>query len=145
MDTIENEIIRIIDRYRAAVRNRDAEAFMALYSPDVRVLDLWETWVHDTLTWKESVRQWFAGLNEETVHVDAEAVQMRSAHGMAMASAIMTYAAVSPAGETLRSMQNRLTWVLMQQGNAWLIVHEHTSVPIDPHGLKAIMQCAPRP
>lgn len=31
MDTIQSAIIRIIDRYRAAVRHRAAEVFIALY------------------------------------------------------------------------------------------------------------------
>lgn len=140
MTSIEAEIVRIIDRYREAVRSRDAQAFMALYSEDARLFDLWETWIHDKESWKESVRQWFSGLGEETVVVDADAAEVRAGQSIAMASAVMTYAAVSPEGETLRSMQNRLTWVLKRQDDAWLIVHEHTSVPIDPQGLAAIMR-----
>ena len=49
------------------------------------------------------------------------------------------YTAISPTGEELRSMQNRLSWVLKSEGGQWLIIHEHTSVPIGPD-LKGLLQ-----
>ena len=44
----------------------------------------------------------------------------------------MVYAAIDPKGTELRSMQNRLTWVLKPEGDGWKIPHEHTSVPLGP-------------
>ena len=35
-------------------------------------------------------------------------------------------------------MQNRFTWALKLEGNAWKIVHEHTSTPISSNDTKAI-------
>ena len=40
----------------------------------------------------------------------------------------------------MRSMQNRLTWVLMRTDGGWLIVHEHTSVPISFSDTRGILQ-----
>ena len=48
-----------------------------------------------------------------------------------MASAFVTYTGLSASGEALRSMDNRLTWVLRSEKGAWKITHEHTSAPVD--------------
>jgi ketosteroid isomerase-like protein len=37
-------------------------------------------------------------------------------------------------------MQNRFTWVLRRDGDAWRVVHEHTSVPVSLDHAKAILQ-----
>ena len=58
-------------------------------------------------------------------------------------SATVTYAAVSATGEKLRSMQNRLTWGLRRNGQAGVVLHEHTSVPIGFDDMKAILQRPP--
>ena len=60
-------------------------------------------------------------------------------HDLATLSARATYAAISAAGEELRAMQNRLTWVLGIEEGAWKIVHEHTSVPIGFKDLKGLL------
>ena len=50
-------------------------------------------------------------------------------------SAFTTYAAVAPDGTELRSMNNRLTWVLRKDGDGtWKIAHEHTSAPAGAEG-----------
>jgi len=57
-----------------------------------------------------------------------------------MVSAIVTCAVVSAGGEHLRSMQNRISWVLRTSGHNLRIVHEHTSAPIDFNESKAILK-----
>jgi ketosteroid isomerase-like protein len=59
-------------------------------------------------------------------------------------SGIVTYAALSVQGEQLRSMQNRLTWVLKTSGHVLRIVHEHTSAPVGFEDAKAILSRADR-
>jgi len=50
-------------------------------------------------------------------------------------SAFTTFAAESPDGTELRSMNNRLTWILRKDaGGAWKIAHEHTSAPVTEEG-----------
>ena len=45
------------------------------------------------------------------------------------------YRGLSADGEELRSMNNRLTWVLRKDANGvWKIVHEHTSAPAGDEG-----------
>jgi ketosteroid isomerase-like protein len=53
----------------------------------------------------------------------------------AAVSAFTSYAAVSPDGSELRSMNNRLTWILRRDAEgSWKIVHEHTSAPTGEGG-----------
>lgn len=37
----------LLDRYAAAARAKDAEAFLSLYADDVRTFDLWSAWSYD--------------------------------------------------------------------------------------------------
>ena len=44
-------------------------------------------------------------------------------------------------GKELRSMDNRITWVLRKNSEgAWKIVHEHTSAPVDFETGKATLR-----
>jgi len=72
--------------------------------------------------------------------VTAHDVRTQVAGDMAMLSASLTYAAVDAGGQPLRSLDNRLTWVLRQRGGRWLVVHEHTSVPLAHEDGKGIVK-----
>ena len=66
-------------------------------------------------------------------------VRVLAGQPIAVLDAIVTYAAESTKGEALRSMQNRITWVLRETGHVLRIVHEHTSAPIGFEDSKAIL------
>jgi uncharacterized protein (TIGR02246 family) len=132
--------IDILERYAAAVLAKDVGAFIALYSPDVRVFDAWGCWSYEgAAAWREAARQWFASLANESVAVSAQEVRVTGGQDAALLSAIVTYASISPAGERLRAMQNRLSWGLARHGDSWRIVHEHTSAPIGFDDMKGIL------
>ena len=124
MSDTEKEVRRIIAAYEAAVFARDAEAFMRLYHPAVRVFDAWGVWLHEgAQAWRIAVEGWFASLASERVRVGFSEIQTVAEQGMAVVSAIVTYAAESAEGEPLRSMQNRLTWVLRESAHVFRIAH----------------------
>jgi len=127
----------MLDSYAAAVRAKDVDAFVGLYADDVRNFDLWSEWSYDG---KEALRgmvaEWFGSLDDdEVVAVSFDEVRSQSGDDVAAVSAFTTFAAVSPDGEELRSMNNRLTWVLRKDADgAWKIAHEHTSAPAGEEG-----------
>ena len=82
---------------------------------------------------------WFASLGSERVKVSFSELQSTADHTVAAVSAIVTYAAESAQGEPLRSMQNRITWVLRESGHVIRIAHEHTSAPVGFEDSKAIL------
>ena len=140
MSDIEKQVSRVMRSYEAAVFARDPEAFMRLYHPAVRVFDAWGVWLYrDAGAWKTAVEGWFASLGSERVRVSFAEVQTLGEQALATVSAIVTYAAESAQGESLRSMQNRMTWVLRETGHVFRIVHEHTSAPIGFEDFKAIL------
>jgi len=126
----------LLDRYAAAARAKDAEAFLDLYADDVRSFDLWGVWSYDG---KDALRgmvgEWFGSLpDDETVVVRFDEIRTETGADVAAVTAFTTFAAETPDGTELRSMNNRLTWILRRDGDGWKIVHEHTSAPAGDDG-----------
>ncbi len=127
----------MLSAYADAVRAKDVDAFVGLYADDVRNFDLWEQWSYDG---KDALRgmvaEWFGSLaDDEQVAVTFDEVRSQAGPDVAAVSAFTTFAAVSPDGTELRSMNNRLTWVLRKETDgSWKIVHEHTSAPAGDEG-----------
>jgi uncharacterized protein (TIGR02246 family) len=120
------EIDSLPAAYAAAVGGKDVDAFAALYAEDVRVFDLWGSWSYDGLAaWRNAAEEWFRSLGDERVAVHFAEARV----GERSLSAFVTYRGLSAAGEDLRAMVNRLTWVLERRDDEWKIVHEHTSAP----------------
>ena len=141
MSDIDRPIARVLESYEAAVHAKDVAAFMRLYDPAVRVFDAWGVWSYEGAdAWQIAVEGWFTSLGSERVKVTFDDVQTSVGRDSAVVSAIVTYASVSAQGETLRAMQNRLTWALRTIGHVPRIVHEHTSAPIGFSDSKAILQ-----
>jgi uncharacterized protein (TIGR02246 family) len=127
----------MLDAYAAAVRAKDAEAFLSLYADDVRNFDLWERWSYDGKhELRAMVTEWFGSLpDDETVEVSFDEIHTQAGEDVAAVTAFTTFAAVTPDGQELRSMNNRLTWVLCKDADgAWKIAHEHTSAPAGDGG-----------
>lgn len=131
MSDIDSRIIRVCDSYKRAVYEKDVEAFVGLYHQEARVFDTWEVWSYEGVGERRKViEEWFSSLGDERVGVTFDRIHAMVVHGLATVSARVVYAGLSAEGKELRSMQNRLTWVLKPEGDAWKIIHEHTSVPI---------------
>ena len=120
--------------YIAAARSKDVDAMVALYAEDIREFDMWGDWNRDGIaTLRKAVESWFGGVAaDETVQVSFSDITSQTGPDLAAAQAIVTFAATTPSGEILRSMQNRLSWVAAKRSEGWRIVHQHTSSPIDP-------------
>lgn len=131
MSNIDPSFLRICDDYQRAVYEKDVMAFLGLYHAEARVFDTWGVWSYEGVGERRKViEKWFSSLGEERVRVTIDRVQASGGQELATLSARVIYAALSAAGDELRAMQNRLTWVLKSQGGEWKIMHEHTSVPI---------------
>jgi ketosteroid isomerase-like protein len=138
---LDKDLARVLGNYAAAVLAKDVAALLRLYDPGVRVFDAWGLWSYEGAeAWQRAVEAWFTSLGSERVKVSFDDVQATAGREMSSVSAIVTYAGLSAAGEPLRSMQNRITWVLRTTGHVPRIVHEHTSAPIGFDDMKAILQ-----
>jgi uncharacterized protein (TIGR02246 family) len=126
----------MLDAYSAAVRAKDVDGFVGLYADDVRTFDLWSVWSYDGKdAFREMVAEWFGSLGDDVVAVSYDEVRTQAGEDVAGLSAFLTFRGLSAEGEELRSMNNRLTWVLRKEGDgAWKIAHEHTSAPAGDEG-----------
>ena len=125
----------ILAAYVAAVRAKDVEAFLALYADDVRTFDLWSVWTYDGKpALRAMVEEWFGSVGTDTIGVEFDEVRTEVGDEVAAVSAFTTFRGISAEGEELRSMNNRLTWILRRDGDGWKIVHEHTSAPAGEGG-----------
>jgi uncharacterized protein (TIGR02246 family) len=122
-----------LQAYTDAVYAKDADAFVAVFDDDVRVFDMWGRWSHDGIEeWRENAVNWFDSLGDERVRVEFDDVESIVGEDIAVAHAFVTFTGLSAEGEALRSLNNRLTWVLRRTDDgSWKVVHEHTSAPAD--------------
>jgi uncharacterized protein (TIGR02246 family) len=135
------EVESLFETYKNAVFQKDVEAFAAIFDSSVRVFDMWVLWSYDGLDdWKEMAKEWFGSLGNERVVVNFEDIQIEAADEMALATAYVRFAAISETGEELRYLQNRLTWVARIKEGRWIIIHQHTSSPIDFETMKVILK-----
>jgi uncharacterized protein (TIGR02246 family) len=127
---------QMLEAYAAAVRAKDVDAFVALYEDDVRTFDLWSQWSYDgKAALRGMVEEWFGSLGTDTVEVEFAEVRTQAGEDVGALSAFLTFRGLSAEGEELRSMNNRLTWVLRKDADgAWKIAHEHTSAPAGEGG-----------
>lgn len=140
MADLEQSTNRLLAAYKTAVHDRDIDAFMRLYDPKVRVFDAWGIWLYeDAERWQRAVEAWFGSLGTERVVVSFDDVMTWGDDNLASLSAVVTYASVSAQGEPLRSMQNRLSWLLKTRSHQLRVLHEHTSAPIGFDDMKAIL------
>jgi ketosteroid isomerase-like protein len=81
------------------------------------------------------VTEWFGSLGDDVVEVEHDDVRTQAGEDVAALSTFLTFRGLSAAGEELRSMNNRLTWVLRRGADgSWKIAHEHTSGPAGDGG-----------
>lgn len=133
-----------------AVYAKDLEAYLELYDEHVLVFDMWQEWSYEGLAaWRTMVTGWFGGLGVDRDVVTFRDTTVEIAGDLGYVTAIARFAAVSEAGEELRFLDNRLTWVIRRSGSSgpsgssggsWKIVHQHTSGPIDFNTMKVVLQ-----
>lgn len=137
-------ILAVADRYVRAVYDKDVEAFVALFDEQVRIFDMWNVWEYrGRSAWRDMVEEWFRSLGSDRVAVTFDEWEITVHERFASASAFVRYAAESADGKQLRSMQNRLSWVLQRRDDLWLVIHEHSSGPASFENGKVMMSRPP--
>lgn len=135
------EVEALFETYKNAVFQKDVEAFTALFDEKVRVFDIWVLWTYDGLAaWRDMAKDWFSSLGTDRVVVTFDDIQIETDGGLATATAYVRFAAISEKGEELRYLENRLTWVARKKDGTWVIIHQHTSSPIDFKTMKVILK-----
>jgi uncharacterized protein (TIGR02246 family) len=133
------DILALFIFYRDSVYAKDPGGLASIYDADVRVFDMWSgASVRGKAAFLKSTERWFSSLGGEKVVVGFSEIEAEAEGGIAFASANVSFKAIDENGNQLRGMTNRLTWNLVRRDGSWLIIHQHTSVPIDPGTVKAV-------
>ena len=126
----------VLENYKTSVSERDVEKFLRSYSEKIDLYDCWTKWECNGLKeWRKSVESWFQELSEEGLNLKVTFSDMSIEEGesVAFAKCAITYVAyVQSSSEILRQITNRFTFGLCKVDESWQIVHEHSSLPIDP-------------
>jgi len=135
-----NELRSLFETYKKTVYEKDIDGFLAIFDEHLQVFDMWGRWSYQGLqAWREMAKGWFTSLGIERVVVEFDGSEATVMGDMGVATAFVIYTGVSAEGRKLRSLQNRLTWVVLKKNGVWKVIHEHTSAPIDHSTLKAIL------
>jgi ketosteroid isomerase-like protein len=127
----------IVEKYKQAVWDRDAEALVGLYAEDARVFDLWERWAYESRAeWAKSVGEWFNSLDDNRVLVEFKEPVFSESAGLAAFHAFVVYASMDAQGKETRRMTNRMSWVFELKDKNWVIIHEHSSAPVGMETMK---------
>ncbi|MFI8684583.1 YybH family protein [Rossellomorea sp. NPDC077527] len=125
----------VLDQYSSSIQERDIERFLSIYDSEVHIYDCWGQWESKGIAaWQENVTEWFIGLkaDEEILEVDFQDVMIEETSDLAFAHCAVTFAAHKESdGEKLRQITNRFTFCMKKVEDTWLIVHEHSSLPIN--------------
>jgi len=124
---------QFLEGYKAAVYQKDLDAFCRLYADDVSIFDAWGgPWYTDGLAdLRQSTEQWFSSLGEERVLVAESEVRAANLESLAVAHGIWRFAAVSADGAELRWLENRFSVSLRLESGSWKVFHQHTSSPAE--------------
>jgi uncharacterized protein (TIGR02246 family) len=135
------EFKSLFETYKNAVFQKDVEAFASIFDESVQVFDMWGQWTYDGLVaWREMAKGWFSSLGTDRDVVIFDNIQIQETDELATATAFVRFTAVSEKGEELRYLENRLTWIARKKNEKWVIIHQHTSGPVDFETMKVILR-----
>lgn len=128
--TEETEIRRVIEDRVAALQARDVDRLLRHYAPDFLSFDvvtpLQRSGLEDVRTRAE---EWFGGF-DGPIGCEIRDLSIAAGDGVAFCHSLNRVHGKTRDGATI-NMWVRATVGLRKQGGAWLITHDHTSVPFD--------------
>ena len=142
MNTTQSEISALFDRRSEAVRLKDIDRLMALYSPDIVYFDIVPPLQYvGSAALRERFLDWFDRFNGP-IGQDTHDVTVAASGDVAVASMLIR------ASGTLQTGREVGYWVRVTNGcqrsdHGWLITHEHVSLPVELASGRAVMDLVP--
>lgn len=146
MSQIESIARTVMNKYAAAVFERDVAAFISLYAADMRIFDAWDAWEYrGAAQWQNPISAWLTSHVSEKLTVTFDEIDVHGSEACFAVTALVIYARASADGTELGAIRNRITWVLQIRDEVVQIIHEHTSVPVDFQEMKPLAMKHSRP
>ncbi len=136
------DVMAVLDKRVEAVRAKDIDRLMSLYSPDIVYFDVIPP--HQFLGAAEVRRNFLRWFDEYQGDIGLETYDLHTAASEDVAFAHMLH----PDSGTRRNGQDITVWVrstvcLQRIDGRWLITHEHISFPINPENWSAVIDTVP--
>jgi ketosteroid isomerase-like protein len=111
-----------------AIRDKNPDALMACYSPDVVVYDVYPPLeVRGAAAYRKNFERWFSSV-QGPIGYDMEDLRVIQAEGHATCRCLSHVTARTTAGDPM-DYWVRVTALLEDIGGQWLVTHEHISMP----------------
>jgi uncharacterized protein (TIGR02246 family) len=142
MDSTQSEVRALLNSQSEAMRTKDLDRLMSLYSADVAYFDTVPPLQYaGSAALRERFQRWFDGWE------GLFELETRDVHVLASGDIAVAYR-FSRARGTLRNGRKAESWVratscCQRSHHGWLITHEHVSWPVDVTNGRAAMDLTP--
>jgi ketosteroid isomerase-like protein len=142
MDSTQSEVSALLDSQADAMRTKDLDRLISLYSPDVAYFDTVPPLQYaGSAALRERFLRWFDGWE------GSFEMEIRDIHVLASGDLAVAYR-FSRARGTLKDGRKAESWVratscFQRSVHGWLITHEHVSWPVDVKTGSAAMDLTP--
>ena len=126
----QTEILALIDRWTAAVRNEDRAAIRENHDADMLMFDVPPPFQSRGLDAYMATWETFFSTAEKPVAFDFHDIEITTGENVAFASAVGNCVYFDSEGKR-QPLQFRLTMGLRKVGGRWRVTHEHHSVPAE--------------
>jgi uncharacterized protein (TIGR02246 family) len=141
--TAETEVRALIEERNRAIRAKDVGATLARYAPDVLSYDLIDPLRHTGRgAIARRLEQWFSQFREGAIGFEMRDLQIVADGDAAFCHGLNHVDAVTKDGRPI-DMWWRATSGFRKLDGAWMVVHEHASVPFDMESGRASMDLEP--
>ena len=137
-----SEIRTLMDSRSEAIRMKDIDRLLSLYSPDIVYFDAVPPLQYvGSAVLRDRFMQWFDGY-ESGIGQDIRDLNIVASGDIAVAFMLIRTGGTLKNGNKLESWV-RATSCCQRSGLIWLITHEHISVPVDPGSGRAATGLVP--
>jgi uncharacterized protein (TIGR02246 family) len=142
MDQTQAEVSALLDTQADAMRTKDIDRLMSLYSSDVAYFDTVPPLQYaGSAALRRRFLQWFGGW-EGLFEMEIRDVHIVPSRDIAVAYRFSRARGTLKTGQTAESWV-RATSCCQRSDDRWLITHEHVSWPVDPKSGNAAMDLVP--
>ncbi len=141
MNAIEAEISGLLETQAEAIRGKDVDRLMSLYSPDVMYFDVVPPLRFAGVGALERFTRWFDGF-DGAIGMETRDLEISVAGDIAFAHFLSKTSGKLTNGREVGSWV-RATSCCVRRNGGWLITHEHISLPVNPATGLATMDLKP--
>jgi ketosteroid isomerase-like protein len=142
MASTQSEVRALLDSRSEAMRLKDIDRLMALYSPDIVYFDLVPPLQYvGSAALRDRFSHWFEGW-EGPIGMEIHDVKISASGDVAAASMLLRASGTRKNGHEV-GYWVRTTNSCQRSNDGWLITHEHVSLPVDIASGRAVMDLVP--